>query len=80
MVSKHQIKGERAMLCCKVCKKEPHKIDEYIRESREYGLTPEEFVIREDGTYNKITNKFICTACYCKQELTNLINGGFKKW
>ena len=58
------------ILRCECCKKEPSEIGEYKRESKEYGLTPEEFVIREDGTYNPASKTFICTTCLAMKTIT----------
>ena len=49
---------------CKVCGKQPLEIKEYIQYGKEEGLTPEEFVIQNEGTYNRLTGKFYCTSCY----------------
>lgn len=49
---------------CKICKRTPEEIGEYIRYSAEAGMTPEEYVMVEEGTYNKETGRFYCTKCY----------------
>lgn len=51
---------------CKVCGKAPEEIDEYVDMGEVEGLTPEEFVRQEEGTYNPETGMFYCTACYIK--------------
>lgn len=53
-------------LICKRCGKEPHLIEEYVSAAEELGVTPEEYVINEEGTYNKRSKKFYCTSCYIK--------------
>ena len=55
------------MICCAVCCKTPEEIEEYITGAEDYydgSITPEEYVIREEGTYNRESGKFYCTRCY----------------
>ena len=42
----------------------PDEIDEYIFASEEEDVTPEEFVLKFEGTYNPSNGKFACTECY----------------
>lgn len=49
---------------CKICGKEPNELQEYISAAYEEKITPEEYVRREEGTFNKETEQFYCTACY----------------
>lgn len=49
---------------CKRCGKEPHELREYITLAKELQCTPEQAVVREEGTYNRGTGKFYCTVCY----------------
>ena len=51
---------------CKGCGKEPHEIREYVIFAQELDITPEQYVINEEGTYNKRTKLFYCTDCYMK--------------
>ncbi len=53
------------MIKCKGCGKTPDKIHEYIESAKEWKMTPEQYVIEEEGTYNKETGLFWCTTCYC---------------
>lgn len=53
-------------MICKVCRKQPHEIEEYVDIAREEEMTPEEFVRQEEGTYNRETGMFYCTDCYVK--------------
>jgi len=51
---------------CKVCRRAPHEIKEYVdiyREGDKYD-SPEEACIYEEGTFNSETGKFYCTKCY----------------
>jgi len=52
------------MIQCKRCGREPKKITEYIISAEDYGCTPDEYVVREEGTYNERTQEFYCTRCY----------------
>ena len=49
---------------CGRCLKMPHEIEEYITPALDEGITPSEYVVREEGTYNRATGKFLCTNCY----------------
>jgi hypothetical protein len=51
---------------CKVCGKRPSEISEYIDAGEIEDMTPEDFVIENEGTYNPETGKFYCTGCYIK--------------
>lgn len=51
-------------LQCKRCGRKPSEIDEYIYCAEENNITPDEYVIKEEGTYNCVTGKFYCTSCY----------------
>jgi hypothetical protein len=49
---------------CKICRKQPHEISEYVDAAEVEGVTPEEYVRSEEGTYNRATGLFYCTNCY----------------
>lgn len=49
---------------CKGCNKHPEDLDEYIEMGKIEGMTPEAFVIKEEGSLNKETGLFYCTDCY----------------
>lgn len=51
---------------CKNCGLAPDQIDEYIDIADEEEMSPEEYVISEEGTYNPTTGRFYCTDCYIK--------------
>lgn len=53
-------------IICPYCKKKPHEIGEYIDLAIEKGVTPNEFVQQEEGTYNPTNGHFCCTLCYMK--------------
>ena len=50
---------------CAYCNKEPHEIEEY-KEAADCGLSPNQYVQREEGTYNCENGYFACTSCYIK--------------
>lgn len=59
--------SKKLIITCIGCGKTPDEIDEYIEGAKEYGETPTDYCIAEEGTYNKfIKNKFYCTSCYIK--------------
>lgn len=49
---------------CKNCGREPKNITEYIIGAKEEGMTPNQFVREQEGTYNPRTDLFYCTKCY----------------
>jgi len=49
---------------CKCCGKKPEEIKEYVECAKDYECTPEEYVIKEEGTLNIFTGNFYCTECY----------------
>lgn len=53
-------------MTCKVCGREPSQIFEYLLAGLEFRMTPEEFVEKEEGTYNRDTQLFYCTECYIR--------------
>lgn len=53
---------------CLHCGKKCTEIQEYIDVAKEENTTPEIYV-RQDGTFSRSNNTFICTTCYVKNEL-----------
>lgn len=51
-------------IVCKGCGKEPHEIESVRYFADGEGVTPEEFVIDNEGTYNEKTGLFYCDDCY----------------
>lgn len=49
---------------CPYCDKQPHEIEEYKIYAKLDNVTPEQFVIKEEGTYDHRTKLFCCTICY----------------
>lgn len=54
---------ERPIVCFRCCRP-PDKIAEYVRAAADEDITPEHYVVREEGTYNPETRTFACTRCY----------------
>lgn len=65
---------------CIRCKKKPGQFLEYREAARNDHppLSPDEFVRREEGTYNPENNLFACTECYI--ELGEPSLPGFRGW
>jgi hypothetical protein len=51
---------------CMGCKKRPEEIPEYTDREIIAGMTPDDYVQREEGTYNPENGHFLCTECYIK--------------
>ncbi len=51
-------------LRCFRCGRTPDEIDEYAEAARDEGVSPQEYVRTEEGTFNPQTGRFACTACY----------------
>jgi hypothetical protein len=49
---------------CKLCKKKPSEISEYIDAAEDEGITPDDYVKSQEGTFNHDTGFFYCTSCY----------------
>jgi len=51
---------------CKVCGKTPSEISEYIDRAEEEQMSPEDYVVQEEGTFNPVTGKFYCKTDFRK--------------
>jgi hypothetical protein len=49
---------------CKSCGLKPAEIFEYIDAAEAEGMSPDEYVIEFEGTYNPREGTFYCTDCY----------------
>lgn len=49
---------------CIGCNKQPHEIEEYTEMASDEGMTPEQYVRSEEGTFNRENGHFACTTCY----------------
>lgn len=48
---------------CTGCGKRPAELLEYV-EAAGKSMTPDDYVRREEGTYNRDNGHFLCTPCY----------------
>jgi len=60
---------------CTGCDKSPEDIQEYIDAADENGMTPEDYVRSEEGTYNRINGHFLCTSCYTDAGMPSSLEG-----
>jgi hypothetical protein len=51
---------------CVGCNKTPNQLDEYIEAARDEGMEPDDYVRKEEGTYNRENGHFLCTDCYVR--------------
>lgn len=51
---------------CTGCNKHPDQLEEYVEAARDEDMTPNEYVMSEEGTYNRANGHFLCTPCYAK--------------
>lgn len=49
---------------CAECGKEPSEIEDCYEMAKVEGMTPDEYVIGLEGTYNKHNGMFLCNTCY----------------
>jgi len=51
---------------CPYCNRTPAEIAEYVDPAKDIGLTPDDYVRQNEGTYNEKNGHFACTTCYIK--------------
>lgn len=51
---------------CVGCNNIPSQIEEYVDMAEAAGLSPDDFVRQEEGTYNPENGHFACTDCYIR--------------
>lgn len=51
---------------CIECGKKPSELSEYVYYAEQEGITPEQFVYENEGTFNFSNGHFLCTDCYIK--------------
>jgi hypothetical protein len=51
---------------CMGCMKFPKQLSCYTDYAEEMGLTADEYVRREEGTYNYANGHFLCDSCYIR--------------
>jgi hypothetical protein len=49
---------------CIGCSKHPNELEEYVLIAKEEGMTPDDYVRDQEGTYNPENGHFLCTPCY----------------
>lgn len=49
---------------CVRCGKRPNELQEYISAAGEYNMTPDAYVMEQEGTFNPTNGHFVCTPCY----------------
>lgn len=49
---------------CIGCRRVPAAIHECVEAARGIGFTPDDYMRREEGTYNRENGHFLCTSCY----------------
>lgn len=59
-----EVTDEDNSMSCRGCGKHPSEIWEYTPDSTGEDLPAHEYVQREEGTFNRETGRFWCTACY----------------
>lgn len=60
---------------CTGCMKHPSELEEYVEVARELGMTPEDYVLEEEGTLNPENGHFLCTYCYVKAGVPSMPGG-----
>lgn len=56
----------RPILRCVGCGHRPDEIDEYVEAADEHALPVDAYVWSQEGTLDRETGRFACTACYVK--------------
>lgn len=57
---------DRPKLVDPSCNRTPDQIASYVMNANEEGISPDEYVWREEGTLNKENGHFLCDGCYIK--------------
>jgi hypothetical protein len=51
-------------IICFCCGHLPEEIDSIVDSAKEEGLTPDQWIMKEEGTYNPKSRQFCCDRCY----------------
>lgn len=51
---------------CTGCDRYADELEEYIEAATDCGMSPDEYCMAEEGTYNATNGHFLCTDCYIK--------------
>lgn len=63
-------------LRCGRCKKKPEQIPLIVDLAKEFEYSsPDDFVLKEEGTLDEVTGKFLCDGCYIAAGMP-VIEGG----
>lgn len=68
---------------CPACGRQAADIPDVVMFGKENGLSPEEFVRQEDGTYNPASEHFLCDTCFIVYEAhkgSRLVGENGKRW
>lgn len=65
---------------CTGCQRRPANISEYIEAAEESGMTPDEYVKRQEGTYNRANGHFLCTSCYIDEGMPTSLDPTKPGW
>lgn len=60
------------------CNRTPDQISEYISAAEAEGITPEDYVMASEGTYNRDNGHFLCTECYIA--VGQPTGGSYMRW
>ena len=60
---------------CIGCNKHPSQLDEYTEIAAIENMEVDDYVRKEEGTYNHVNGHFLCTDCYCKAGMPSSPNG-----
>jgi hypothetical protein len=67
---------------CTGCGKHPDELEEYVEAANadNYGspISADDYVRREEGTYNPENGHFLCTDCYCAAGMPSLPGRGWR--
>lgn len=64
----------KKVIHCEMCGQLPEDLMEYVVCAEDFNLSPDEYVIQNEGTYNPHTGTFLCTDCYIKAGMPLRIN------
>ena len=49
---------------CTGCNRHPAQMEEYVSAAEAERMTPDDYVTKEEGTFNYSNGHFLCTSCY----------------
>ena len=57
------------------CERSPSDIPEYVEAAKEDDVTPDQYVVDNEGTFNPKSGHFACTDCYIRLGMPSSANG-----